>query len=46
MNTKFLRTLILPALTGLAFALTIPTISADEKAPTEKAPKAKRGDAN
>lgn len=46
MNTKFLRTLILPALTGLAFALTIPTISADEKAPTEKTPKAKRGDAN
>ena len=46
MNTKFLRTLILPALTGLAFALTIPTISADEKAPTGKAPKAKREDAN
>ena len=46
MYTKSIRTLIVPALIGLAFALTIPTISAQEKAPTEKTPKAKRGDAN
>lgn len=46
MNTKSIRTLIVPALIGLAFALTVPTISAQEKTPTEKAPKAKRGDAN
>ena len=46
MKFKLLRALILPTLTGLAFALMIPTISAQEKAPKEKTSRANKVDAN